>query len=174
MTQYGWNRENGRLEIEWEVKHNIKKAKASLDFVLSGWKCETGYKTWICLGWKRRRGKGGLVVTVIFALTNSRHKNIPHVKLTWLYMSSSKSRKMTNMLKTVKMTWRSGEMMRWTRMKNSTPWMSLYLDHQSQMRTADVSRSKVKTTVYRTISYTIAHVYNFVSIVPGHMSWCPQ
>ena len=55
MTQYGWNRENGKLEIDWEVTENIDKAKASLDFVLSGCKCKTGCKTQY--GWKRENGK---------------------------------------------------------------------------------------------------------------------
>ena len=40
-------RENGKLEIhvDWEVTENMDKAKASLDFVLSGCKCKTGCKT---------------------------------------------------------------------------------------------------------------------------------
>ena len=45
MTEYGWRRENGKLEIDWEVQENIEKAKMSLDFVLKGCKCKTGCKT---------------------------------------------------------------------------------------------------------------------------------
>ena len=40
--------ENGKLEIVWEVLENIQKAKASLDFVLTGCKCKTGCTTRIC------------------------------------------------------------------------------------------------------------------------------
>ena len=55
MTEYGWRRENGKLEIDWEVQENIEKAKMSLDFVLKGCKCKTGCKTRICLCRKKER-----------------------------------------------------------------------------------------------------------------------
>ena len=58
MTQYGWKRENGKLEIDWEVTENIDKAKASLDFILSGCKCKTGCKTRICSCRKKERECG--------------------------------------------------------------------------------------------------------------------
>ena len=48
-------KENGKLEIDWEVTENIDKAKASLDFVLSGCKC---CRTRICLFRKNGRECG--------------------------------------------------------------------------------------------------------------------
>ena len=42
MTEYGWKRENGRLQIVWEVPENIIKSVSTLDFFLSGCRCKTG------------------------------------------------------------------------------------------------------------------------------------
>ena len=42
----------------WEVLENIQKAKASLDFVLTGCKCKTGCTTWICSCRKKERECG--------------------------------------------------------------------------------------------------------------------
>ena len=58
MTEYGWKRDNGRLEIHWEVTENIEKAKSSLDFILCGCKCKTGCKTRICSCRKKERQCG--------------------------------------------------------------------------------------------------------------------
>ena len=58
MTEYRWRRENGKLEIDWEVQENREKAKMSLDFVLKGCKCMTGCKTWICSCRKKERQCG--------------------------------------------------------------------------------------------------------------------
>ena len=40
LTEYGWIREEGRLSIVWEAPENIRKAKAKLEFVLSGCRCK--------------------------------------------------------------------------------------------------------------------------------------
>ena len=58
MTEYGWRRENRKLEIDWEVQENREKAKMSLDFVLKGCKCKTGCKTRICSCRKKERQCG--------------------------------------------------------------------------------------------------------------------
>ena len=58
ITEYGWRRENGKLEIVWEVLENIQKAKASLDFVLTDCKCKTGCTTRICSCRKKERECG--------------------------------------------------------------------------------------------------------------------
>ena len=43
MTEYGWKRENGRLQIVWEVPENIIKSVSTLDFFLSGLVAEQGF-----------------------------------------------------------------------------------------------------------------------------------
>ena len=48
MTEYGWKRENGRLQIVWEVPENIIKSVSTLDFFHSGCRCKTGCSTRIC------------------------------------------------------------------------------------------------------------------------------
>ena len=58
LTEYGWTRTSGRLDIHWEVPSNIEKAKQSLDFVLSGCRCKTGCKTRICSCRKKARNCG--------------------------------------------------------------------------------------------------------------------
>lgn len=55
LTDYGWRRENGVLEIVWEVQENVDKARASLEFVLSGCKCKTGCSTRRCSCKKKDR-----------------------------------------------------------------------------------------------------------------------
>ena len=58
LTDYGWKRENGVLEIVWEVSENIAKSKSSLEFFLSGCKCKTGCSTRICSCKKKDRKCG--------------------------------------------------------------------------------------------------------------------
>ena len=58
LTDYGWKRENGKLQIVWEIPENIAKPKASLDFFLAGCKCKTGCTTRICSCKKKDRSCG--------------------------------------------------------------------------------------------------------------------
>ena len=58
LTDYGWTRENGKLQIVWEVPDNIVKSQSSLDFFLSGCKCKTGCSTRICSCKKKERTCG--------------------------------------------------------------------------------------------------------------------
>ena len=58
LTDYGWKRQNGKLQIEWEVPQNIAKSKSSIDFFLSGCKCKTGCSTRICSCKKKERKCG--------------------------------------------------------------------------------------------------------------------
>ena len=51
-------RQNGKLQIEWEVPQNIAKSKSSIDFFLSGCKCKTGCSTRICSCKKKERKCG--------------------------------------------------------------------------------------------------------------------
>ena len=55
LTDYGWKRENGKLQTVWEVPENIAKSKASLDFFFAGCKCKTGCTTRICSCKKKDR-----------------------------------------------------------------------------------------------------------------------
>lgn len=48
LVEYGWKRENGTLAVVWEMPENVEKAKASLNFVMSGCKCKTGCSTRRC------------------------------------------------------------------------------------------------------------------------------
>ena len=48
LVEYGWKRENGILAVVWEIPENVEKAKASLNFVMSGCKCKTGCSTRRC------------------------------------------------------------------------------------------------------------------------------
>ena len=56
LTEYGWSPEQGRLSIVWEAPENIRKAKANLEFVLSG--CKTGCSTLRCSCKKQGRHCG--------------------------------------------------------------------------------------------------------------------
>ena len=48
LDEYGWRREQGRLEIVWEVKENIQKSQERINYVLKGCGCRTGCKTKRC------------------------------------------------------------------------------------------------------------------------------
>ena len=58
MTEYGWKRENGRLQRVWEVPENIIKSVSTLDFFLSGCRCKMGGSTRICSCKKKDRKCG--------------------------------------------------------------------------------------------------------------------
>ena len=60
ITQYGWKRENGKLDIHvvWEISENIAKSKASIEFFLAGCKCKTGCTTRISSCRKKERSCG--------------------------------------------------------------------------------------------------------------------
>ena len=68
MTEYGWKRDNGRLEIHWEI---IEKAKSSFDFILCGCKCKTGLNIRIC-SCRRRRDNAEQVAIYCQFCTNNR------------------------------------------------------------------------------------------------------
>ena len=55
LTEYGWKRESGKLEIVWEVSANITRSQSSIDFFLGGCKCKTGCSTRICSCKKKER-----------------------------------------------------------------------------------------------------------------------
>ena len=75
LTDYGWRRENGVLQVDWEVQANIDKAKACLEFVLAGCKCRTGCSTRRCSCKKNDRMCGPSCNCI--NCTNSTHTPVP-------------------------------------------------------------------------------------------------
>ena len=65
MTEYGWKRENGRLQIVWEVPENIIKSVSTLDFFLSGCRCKTGCSTRICSSRRKTENVAQLLLPVL-------------------------------------------------------------------------------------------------------------
>lgn len=58
LTDYGWKRSEGHLEVIWEVPENVLKVQARLDFAFSGCKCKTGCTTRRCKCLKQEKSCG--------------------------------------------------------------------------------------------------------------------
>ena len=48
LTDYGWIKNVGKLEIQWDTAENVTLAKQKVNDVLNGCKCKTGCHLRVC------------------------------------------------------------------------------------------------------------------------------
>ena len=48
LDGFGWTRQNGHLEVEWEAEANKERARSKVDYILKGCKCKKGCNTNRC------------------------------------------------------------------------------------------------------------------------------
>ena len=45
MSEYGWERQDGKLNIVWDVPENITRVQERIEYILKGCRCKTGCQT---------------------------------------------------------------------------------------------------------------------------------
>ena len=58
LTEFGWQRSEGKLQVKWETAENIAEVNQRVNFILSGCKCKTGCGTKRCKCKKANRSCG--------------------------------------------------------------------------------------------------------------------
>jgi len=53
LDYFGWKKNDGRLEIEWETPENQAKTRERVEHVLNGYKCKTEVEDYcrVCINW---------------------------------------------------------------------------------------------------------------------------